>query len=52
MVENQHVQAGQKLVQLDATLLLATQKQKEALLVDARAKYNRYKALVNDGAIA
>lgn len=52
VVENQHVQAGQKLVQLDATTLLATQKQKEALLVDARAKYNRYKALVNDGAIA
>lgn len=50
--ENQHVEAGQKLVQLDDTTLLATQKQKEALLTDARAKYDRYLALVNDGAIA
>lgn len=50
--ENQHVEAGQKLVQLDDTTLLATQKQKEALLTDARAKYNRYLALVNQGAIA
>ncbi|MFA7067650.1 MAG: efflux RND transporter periplasmic adaptor subunit [Acidaminococcaceae bacterium] len=50
--ENQHVEAGQKLVQLDDTTLLATQKQKEALLTDAAAKYNRYLALVNDGAIA
>jgi HlyD family secretion protein len=52
VVENQQVKAGQKLVQLDDTTLLATQKQKEALLTDARAKYNRYTALINQGAIA
>lgn len=52
VVENQQVKAGQKLVQLDDTTLLATQKQKEALLKDATAKYNRYKVLISQGAIA
>lgn len=50
--ENQHVKAGQHLLRLDDTTLMATQTQMEAKLRDAQAKYNRYSALVAEGAVA
>ena len=50
--ENQHVVAGQPLLRLDDTSLMATQKQAEARLADATATYNRYSSLVAQGAIA
>ena len=52
VTENQPVTAGQKLVKLDDTSLLATQKQKEAKMIDAKATYDRYATLLSTGAIA
>ena len=50
--ENQHVEAGQKLLRLDDKTLVATQTQAAAKLQNASATYNRYLALMNQGAIA
>lgn len=50
--ENQHVTAGQKLLRLDDKTLVATQTQAAAKMQNALATYNRYLALVNQGAIA
>ena len=52
MQENQHVEAGQKLLRLDDKTLVATQTQAAAKLQNASATYNRYLALMNQGAIA
>ena len=49
--ENQHVTAGQPLMRLDNTSLMATQQQMEARLQDATATYKRYSSLVAQGAI-
>ena len=50
--ENQYVKAGQKLLRLDDTTLVATQTQAAAKMQNALATYNRYLALSNQGAIA
>lgn len=50
--ENQHVNAGDVLVRLDATSLKATLAQMEAKLNNAQATYNRYVNLLNTGAIS
>jgi len=50
--ENQHVEAGQKLLRLDDKTLVATQTQAAAKLQNALATYNRYLTLMNQGAIA
>lgn len=50
--ENDVVTAGQLLVKLDDTSLLATQKQKEALMLDAKLTYDRDATLLQQGAIA
>lgn len=50
--ENQHVNAGDPLVKLDDTTLVATQSQMAAKLENATVTYNRYLALVNQGALA
>lgn len=50
--ENQHVNAGDVLVRLDATSLKATLAQMEAKLNNAQATYNRYVSLLNRGAIS
>ena len=47
--ENQHVEAGQVLVKLDATALEATARQR---LDNAELTYNRYTALLAQGAIS
>ena len=50
--ENQHVEAGQVLVKLDATALEATARQMKARLDNAELTYNRYTALLAQGAIS
>ena len=50
--ENQHVNAGDVLVRLDATSLKATLAQMEAKLNNAEATYNRDLSLLNRGAIS
>ena len=50
--ENQHVQAGQVLVKLDAKSLNATATQASAKMGNALATYNRYSKLLSDGAIS
>ncbi|HIU64791.1 MAG TPA: efflux RND transporter periplasmic adaptor subunit [Candidatus Avacidaminococcus intestinavium] len=50
--ENQHVNAGDPLVKLDDTTLVATQTQMAAKLQNASVTYNRYLELVNQGALA
>lgn len=50
--ENQHVEAGQKLLRLDDKTLVATQTQAAAKMQNALATYNRYLTLANQGAIA
>ena len=50
--ENQHVNAGDVLVRLDDTALMATMRQMKAKLDNAEANYNRYQKLVESGAIS
>ena len=50
--ENQHVNAGDILVRLDDTALMATMRQMKAKLDNAEANYNRYQKLVESGAIS
>ncbi|MBR5857305.1 MAG: efflux RND transporter periplasmic adaptor subunit [Phascolarctobacterium sp.] len=50
--ENQHVNAGDVLVRLDDTALMATMHQMKAKLDNAEANYNRYQKLVESGAIS
>ena len=50
--ENQHVEAGQVLVRLDSTSLEATARQMKARLDNALLTYNRYNALLQQGAIS
>ena len=50
--ENQHVEAGQVLVKLDSTALEATARQMKARLDNAELTYNRYTALLAQGAIS
>ena len=50
--ENQHVNAGDVLVRLDDTALMATMRQMKAKLDNAEANYNRYQKLVENGAIS
>ena len=50
--ENQHVKAGDVLVRLDDTALMATMRQMKAKLDNAEANYNRYQKLVESGAIS
>ena len=50
--ENQHVNAGDVLVRLDATSLKATLAQMQAKLNNAEATYNRDLSLLNRGAIS
>jgi HlyD family secretion protein len=50
--ENQHVTAGQVLVQLDDTSRRKTMEMKHATLVDKEATYKRDTALLNEGAIS
>ena len=50
--ENQHVTAGDVLVRLDDTALMATMRQMKAKLDNAEANYNRYQKLVESGAIS
>lgn len=50
--ENQHVNAGDILVKLDATSLEATLAQAEAKLNNSRLTYERYRRLLNTGAIS
>lgn len=50
--ENQHVNAGDVLVKLDATALKATMAQMKAKVDNAAATYNRYSKLLATGAIA
>lgn len=52
VVENQHVKAGDILVQLDDTALRATMNQNKARLDYAASMYERYADLLNQGAIA
>lgn len=52
VVENQHVKAGDVLVQLDDTALKATMNQNKAKLDYAASMYRRYAELVNQGAVA
>lgn len=52
VVENQHVKAGDVLVQLDDTALRATMNQSKAKLDYAASMYQRYADLLNRGAIA
>ena len=50
--ENQHVNAGDVLVRLDDTALMATMRQMKAKLDNAAANYNRFQKLVESGAIS
>ena len=50
--ENQHVNAGDVLVRLDDTALMATMRQMKAKLDNAEANYNRFQKLVESGAIS
>ena len=50
--ENQHVKAGDVLVRLDDTALMATMRQMKAKLDNAEANYNRFQKLVESGAIS
>lgn len=50
--ENQHVEVGQVLVKLDSTALEATARQMKARLDNAELTYNRYTALLAQGAIS
>ena len=50
--ENQHVNAGDVLVRLDDTALMATVRQMKAKLDNAEANYNRFQKLVESGAIS
>lgn len=50
--ENDHVDAGQVLVRLDDTSLVATQTQMQAKMENALATYNRYSTLLAKGAIS
>lgn len=50
--ENQNVEAGQVLVKLDSTALEATARQMKARLDNAELTYNRYTALLAQGAIS
>ena len=50
--ENQHVNAGDVLVRLDDTALMATMMQMKAKLDNAEANYQRYQKLVNSGAVS
>ena len=50
--ENQHVNAGDVMVRLDDTALMATMRQMKAKLDNAEANYNRYQKLVESGAIS
>ena len=50
--ENQHVNAGDVLVRLDDTALMATMRQMKAKLDNAEANYIRYQKLVESGAIS
>ena len=50
--ENQHVNKGDLLMQLDPTSYEAAKEQAEAKLVDASLTYNRNKKLYEEGAIA
>ena len=50
--ENQHVNAGDVLVRLDATALKATLAQMEAKLINAQLTYKRDLDLLNRGAIS
>ena len=50
--ENQHVNAGDVLVRLDDTALMATMRQMKAKLDNAEANYNRFQKLVERGAIS
>ncbi len=50
--ENQHVKAGDVLVRLDDTALMATMRQMKAKLDNSEANYNRYQKLVESGAIS
>ena len=50
--ENQHVNAGDVLVRLDDTALVATMNQMKAKLDNAEANYYRYQTLVNSGAVS
>lgn len=50
--ENQYVKAGQPLLKLDDTSLLATQTQMQAKLRNAELNYNRYMSLQAQGAVA
>lgn len=52
VVENQHVNAGDILVQLDDTALKATMNQAKAKLEYAQGMYNRYTDLLNRGAVS
>lgn len=52
VVENQHVKAGDILVQLDDTALKATMNQAKARLEYAQGMYNRYADLLNCGAVS
>lgn len=50
--ENEHVNAGDVLVRLDDTSLVATQTQMKAKMQNALATYNRYQTLLARGAIS
>jgi len=52
VVENQHVNAGDILVQLDDTALKATMNQAKAKLEYAQGMYERYANLLNRGAVS
>lgn len=52
VVENQHVNAGDVLVQLDDTALRATADQMKVKLDYAESQYNRYTELLQKGAIS
>lgn len=52
VTENQHVNAGDILVKLDATALEATRDQMKAKLDNAEATYRRYVDLLNRGAVS
>lgn len=52
VIENQHVNAGDVLVQLDDTALRATMDQMKVKLDYATSMYNRYADLLNRGAVS